>query len=204
MYEIFSRGLLGSNTYVLFDEPSREAMIIDCGNPVRNISAFCTEKSLEVRYILLTHSHCDHADYLPEYREAFPSAAVLCHEREVVLMNDPEANVSAYLAEPRRYGYPDRTVKEGDLLTLGGTPCRILSTPGHTPGSICLYLEEEGIVFSGDTLFAGSYGRCDFKYGSEADMLASLRRLYALPPSTVFLPGHGGSTTAAREAEWSY
>ena len=94
---------------------------------------------------------------------------------------------------------PNRTVKGGDVLTLGATAYDVISTPGHTPGSICLYSAAERVVFTGDTLFACGYGRTDFKYGSDVEMIASLRRLSKLPADVTVLSGHGGATTIGDE-----
>ena len=199
MYKTYSSGLLSSNTYVVCDDGSHTAMIVDCGNPVRNIRQFCEDGGLNVKYIVLTHSHYDHANFLPEYKEAFPSAEVVCHEREVALMNDSEANVSLYFGTPTSYGYPDKTVREGDVLTLGDSEYRVLSTPGHTPGSICLYNKDEKLMLTGDTLFEHGWGRCDFKYGSEADMYSSLKRLLSMDADITFLAGHGGESKIGRE-----
>ena len=191
MYKIFSQGLLGSNTVVVWDGITNEAMIVDCGNPVRNILAFADMNALCVRYIVLTHAHFDHAEYLSEYIKAFPSARVVAHEREIAVMSDPVSNVSAYFSTPRTYGVPDIAVREGDAITLGNMKFTVLSTPGHTPGSICLYCREEKLLLTGDTLFEGGRGRTDFKLGSEDDMRASLRRLLAMDDDIIFVSGHG-------------
>lgn len=191
MYKIFSRGLLDSNTVVLWDGETCEAMIVDCGNPVRDILLFLEENALRVRYIVLTHAHFDHAEYLSEYRRALPSARVVAHEREITVMSDPVSNVSAYFSTPRTYGVPDIAVKEGDVLPLGNIEFSVLSTPGHTPGSICLFCKTERLLLTGDTLFEGRRGRTDFKLGSEVDMQASLRRLLAMDADIMFIAGHG-------------
>ena len=191
MYKIFSQGLLGSNTVVVWDGITNEAMIVDCGNPVRNILAFADMNALCVRYIVLTHAHFDHAEYLSEYIKAFPLARVVAHEREIAVMSDPVSNVSAYFSTPRTYGVPDIAVREGDAITLGNMKFTVLFTPGHTPGSICLYCREEKLLLTGDTLFEGGRGRTDFKLGSEDDMRASLRRLLAMDDDIIFVSGHG-------------
>ena len=109
-------------------------------------------------------------------------------------------------AEEPNYRRGNRTgtlipVQEGDVLDLGGRRLEIIHLPGHTPGSVCLHFEGEGLLLTGDTLFAGSCGRTDFPGGSMKEMSASLKRLAALPPSTKVVPGHGSSTTIARELE---
>ena len=192
MYKAFPYGLLGSNTYVVFDEKSLEGMIVDTGNEVVRVAAFVDKMGITVKYIVQTHAHFDHAEFLDEYRSKYPDAAVVAHKREVTLLTDPEANLSSFVTKPKSYGVPDLEVGEGDVLTLGESSYRVLSTPGHTPGSICLYNEKEKLMITGDTLFEGGRGRCDFKFGSEADMSRSLKRLLDMDPEIEFLPGHGG------------
>ena len=191
MYKIFSQGLLGSNTVVVWDSETGEAMIVDCGNPVHSIFSFTHEHSFTVKYVVLTHAHFDHAEYIDQYRAAFPDAKIVAHEREIAVMSDPVSNVSAYFSTPRTYGYPDMTLREGDSIALGSMKFTVLSTPGHTPGSICLFCKEEKLLLTGDTLFAGGRGRTDFKLGCEDDMHASLRRLLALDAEITFIAGHG-------------
>ena len=199
MYKTFSRGLLGSNSHLVYDEKSREAMIVDLGNPPSEILAAVRELSLNVKYLVLTHAHFDHADYIEKYKLTFPEARVVAHESEVAVMTDFEANVSLYFGTPKNYGYPDKAVKEGDIIALGSAEYRVLHTPGHTPGSICLYSREQRLMLTGDTLFEAGRGRCDLKYGSENDMARSLKRLLAMDGDIVFLPGHGGASTIGRE-----
>ena len=198
MYKCFSSGLLGSNTYVVFGE-GNECMIVDVGNPVAEILKFIREKGLSVGYIVLTHAHYDHADYLSEYKTAFPDAILVAHESEVKVMTDCEANVSMYFGMPKSYGYPDKTVRDGDVISVCGTEYRVLHTPGHTPGSICLYSAADKLMLTGDTLFQCGRGRCDFKYGSEVDMAASLRRLFEMDSDITFLSGHGMPSTLGEE-----
>ncbi len=199
MYKCFSSGLLGSNTYVLWDSDSCEGAIIDLGNPSGRVVDFCHEAGIAIKYLILTHAHYDHAEYLAEYRRAFPTATLVAHKSEVSVMTDAEANVSIFFGRYSNYGAPDMTVSDGDILKLGESEYRVISTPGHTPGSICLYNEKEKLVFTGDTLFMAGRGRCDFKGGSEEELFASLKRLRRLPPDTVVLSGHGVATTIGDE-----
>ena len=189
MIKIFSCGLLGSNTYLYYN--GGEGMIVDCGNPPEAIESFAKENDITVKYVVLSHAHYDHADYVDKYKSAFPLAQIICHEDELCVIGDPEANVSLYFGTPKIYQKPNRTVKEGDTLTIGVATFTVLSTPGHTPGSICLLCENEGIMFTGDTLFHYGRGRCDFRYGNEYDMAASLKRLLALDGEITFYSGHG-------------
>ena len=199
MYKTFPRGLLGSNTYLVYDEKSLEGAIIDCGNPPREPLAKASELGVNIKYIILTHGHYDHAEFVEEYARLLPEARVVAHEAENAVLSDSVANVSQFFGTPRRYMCPDIAVKGGDILTLGTTEYDVISTPGHTPGSICLYSATERVIFTGDTLFCCGYGRTDFKYGSDVELIASLRRLSKLPADVTVLSGHGGPTTIGDE-----
>ena len=189
MIKAFKSGLLGSNTYLYYN--NGEGMIIDCGNPPEPIAKYAIDEGIWVKYVVLTHAHYDHADYIDKYKTAFPEARTVCHEDEICVMKDPEANVSIYFGTPRIYTAPDMTVKEGGKILVGDAEFTVFSTPGHTPGSICLLCESEGIMFTGDTLFHYGRGRCDFKYGNEYDMKRSLERLLSLDGEITFYSGHG-------------
>ena len=192
MYKSFPYGLLGSNTYVVFDEVSLEGMIVDTGNEIFRVTPFIEKMGIKIKYIVQTHAHFDHAEFLDVYRARYPEALVVAHEREIALLTDPEANLTAFVTKPKCYDTPDLAVDEGDELTLGESVYKVLSTPGHTPGSICLYNKAERLMLTGDTLFECGRGRCDLKFGSELDMAHSLKRLLAMDGDIEFLPGHGG------------
>ena len=191
MYKTFSGGLLGSNTHVVWDKESLECMIVDCGNPTREISKFVREKELAVKYVILTHSHFDHAHYVADYAAEFPSAEVCAHRDEIKLLSDAEANVSMYFGTPEFYPVPSRIFDTGEVISLGKLDFTVISTPGHTPGSICLYSKACRLMLTGDTLFMCGRGRCDFKYGDEAEMARSLKRLLSMDADILFLSGHG-------------
>ena len=199
MYKIFSRGLLGSNTYLVWDGESLEGMIVDCGNSPSEPLATARELGIKIKYIVLTHGHYDHAEFVEEYARLLPGAEVIAHEAENAVLSDSLANVSQFFGTPRRYMLPNRTVKGGDKLTLGATEYEVISTPGHTPGSICVYSHKERLIFTGDTLFCRGYGRTDFKYGSDVELIASLRRLSRLDGDITVLSGHGMATTIGEE-----
>jgi glyoxylase-like metal-dependent hydrolase (beta-lactamase superfamily II) len=124
----------------------------------------------------------------------------VCHEEESKVLTDPEANVSYLFGDTNAYEDCAVKVKEGDNIVLSGIDDNgnetdmkftVMHTPGHTPGCICLYNEEEKLMLTGDTLFAGGYGRTDFKYGSGAELMRSLRRLLSMEDEIVFYSGHG-------------
>lgn len=190
-----STGLLGSNVYVYRDDDTDKAMIVDCGAPLTDVADVIVSNYLDVEYIVLTHGHYDHADYVGEYVRSFPSAKVVCHKAELDVLTDPYANVSALLNDSKAYEQDFLTLADQDEITVGNTVFKIIHSPGHTPGSICLYCEKEKILFTGDVLFNGGIGRTDFKYGSFSDMRLSLQRLLSLPDSVIFYPGHNSPST---------
>ena len=186
----FEDGLLGSNTFLVWDQVSKEGMVVDCGNPPEQIKSFAIENGIKVVWIVLTHGHCDHAKYADEYKTAFPEATLAAHAAENAVLTDPEANVTVYFGGAEAYKPAEESLNDGDTLRLGEGELTVISTPGHTPGSICLYSSEDGIMFTGDTLFANGYGRTDFKYGSFQELRESLKRLWRMG-GTVCYPGHG-------------
>lgn len=191
MIKTFSDGLLGSNTHLFYDENSDEGMIIDCGNDPKEVNLFCMQKGIKVKYVVLSHGHYDHAHYFAEYKNTFKSAITVCHKDEVPVLTNGMANVSMLFGASETYPKPDKTVTEGDELTVGEYVFKVLHTPGHTPGGICLYCEKEKLMFTGDTLFYGGVGRTDFMYGDYDAMLCSLQRLIEMDGDIEFYSGHG-------------
>jgi glyoxylase-like metal-dependent hydrolase (beta-lactamase superfamily II) len=191
MIKKFDNGLLSSNVYLVYSK--NQGMIVDCGALVDPVSKFAKENNIEVKYIVLTHGHYDHVNYIGDYARAFDGATVICHEDEVATLCDSEANVSVLFGAECVYNHDYTTVREGDTLSVGTLNFKIMHTPGHTPGGICLYEEKVGVLFTGDTLFHQGYGRTDFKGGDWHLLVKSLKRLLALDGETRFFSGHGDS-----------
>lgn len=186
------------NCYLVADTAAREAIIIDAPQQVaETLGAWTEELGVQVTAIVCTHGHWDHSMGLPELLTAF-AAPVACHTDDADLLEHP---TFAPFSLPFQLTpvTPDRLLEEDDLIEVGTHSFTVLNTPGHTPGCICLYSEADNILFSGDTLFAGTYGRTDFPGGSVEQMVQSLTRLRALPGDTTVYPGHGPATTIARE-----
>ena len=192
MIKTFNTGLLGSNVHIFYDESTKEAMIVDCGVPLPHVHSFVKDTELKIKYIVLTHGHYDHVHFIGDYANEFPNADIICHKNELKVLHDSEANVSELVGEPTVYDQKLVTVSEGDTVTVGSYVFKILNTPGHTPGCICLYCEKEKLMFTGDVLFDGAIGRTDFKYGSMTDMRASLLRLLSMDGEISFYSGHYG------------
>ena len=194
-YKKFCFGNMFSNTYLVWDEDSREAMIVDCGNPADRLEDEVRALGLRVKFVVLTHAHYDHVLYLDEYRSAFSDASILIGRLDLPLLRDPEGNVSYLFGDSRAFAGADGELSEGDTLSLGECIITVLHTPGHTPGCICLYSRESELMLTGDTIFAGGgIGRTDFKYGDFETLMASLKRIRSMNPSVTILPGHGGAS----------
>lgn len=187
----FPNGLLSSNAYVVWDK--NECMIVDLGVKVKYLEEFIKDKGLTVKYLVLTHGHYDHANYIGEYIEAFPNANVICHTDEYKVLTDKIANVSYLVGEPCTYNYDYTFVNNGDTLTIGDSKLKVLNFPGHTPGCICLLDEQSKIMLTGDVIFAHGYGRTDFLYGDSSLMRASLLQIAKMDEEITIYPGHGES-----------
>ena len=196
----FCYGNMFSNTYLLWDEESREALIVDCGNEAEPILRYTQESGLTVKWVVLTHAHYDHVLYMDEYRIAFPEAKLVIGAGDAPLLSDIEGNVSYLFGDSRVFGCADKKLFDGDVIRLGASELVVISTPGHTPGCICLYSREDKLMITGDTLFGGGgIGRTDFKCGSIEILRESLKRLLSMDGEITILPGHGGASKIAYE-----
>ena len=201
----FSEGLLDSNEYLVWNESSGRAAIIDCGNYTQETERFVKENCLTVDYIILTHGHYDHAEFTEDHKIAFPTAKLMCHAEEVAVLRDPMANLSAYFGDAVAYPDPDIKLRNGDNVVIRGNSTendivfRVIDAPGHTPGSFCLLCDKEQIMFTGDVLFRRGRGRTDFKYGDELTMQKTLRSVLSLPAEITFYSGHGAPSKIGDE-----
>jgi glyoxylase-like metal-dependent hydrolase (beta-lactamase superfamily II) len=192
---------LETNCYLVADVAAGEAIIVDAPKAVaEQVTRFCAALGVTARVIVCTHGHFDHTLGLPELMQA-TGAAVACHPLDAPMLEHPSF-APFNLPFPLTPVSPARLVNEGDDITVGSHRLRVLHTPGHTPGGICLYDAEDGVLFSGDTLFAGTCGRIDLPGGDLGQMMSSLHRLLTLPPATRVYPGHGPDTTIGRESHW--
>lgn len=191
-------GPLMANCYLVQEVPQGPALVVDPGGDTPAILRALEEvQTPEVVAIVCTHGHWDHVAAAPDLARKTGAPLVL-HEEEVPLFLT--GGGASWFGLPRtKFPQPDRLVREGDTLTLGGLAFQVLHTPGHSPGSICLYHEEEGVLLDGDVLFREGIGRSDLPGGSPAVLKASLERLLALPEATRVLPGHGPETTIGYE-----
>ena len=177
-----------TNCYILHNDGSSDCVVLDPGYEPEIILSFLSEKKLNLTAIALTHCHFDHVGAVKEL-----AAQTDCR----VYLNEKDLALPPMLTNGPLY-YTD-TYKDGDTVTLAGIPFRVLETPGHTPGSVCLMTGAH--LFSGDTLFAGSCGRTDLPGGDSRAMRDSLRKLATLEGDYDIYPGHGSATTLAREKQ---
>jgi hydroxyacylglutathione hydrolase len=189
-------GPLATNCYIVGDDSSRKGVIIDPGADEKRIIKRADELSLDIKLILLTHGHIDHTGALKKLKNAIGV--------EVAVHAD-DADLAGYRSSGSIFGLfypspppPDRLLKDNEILDIGGMHFRVLHTPGHTPGGICLLVN--GALFSGDTLFKFGIGRSDLPGGNHSRLLESIRsRLLVLDDAVVVYPGHGENTTIANE-----
>jgi hydroxyacylglutathione hydrolase len=196
--QAFVSDLLGAIAYLIADERAKEAVVVDAPHAItEELIATAQRYGLYLRYIINTHGHFDHvADNVA--LKAASGAQIAAHPGDADRLANPQS-VLFQLPFEIPPSQIDHLLQEGSAITIGDITLRILHTPGHTPGSICVYDEPHAMLWTGDTLFAGTYGRTDLHGGDEAQMFASLTRLAALPPDTRVFPGHGDDTTIGAE-----
>jgi hydroxyacylglutathione hydrolase len=189
-------GPLGVNCFVIADEKTKKAAVVDPGDEPDMIMEIIKKNGFIVEYIICTHGHFDHVGAVSDIKKE-TGANVLIHKEELVIYN-------AALDMAAFWGYnidplpePDIFVKDEDIIDIGDLQFKVLHTPGHSPGGICLY--GNNILITGDTLFEGSVGRTDFYGGDIEKLKQSFKRLMTLPDDTRVLPGHGPETTIGRE-----
>jgi hydroxyacylglutathione hydrolase len=202
IHEILPVGPLQCNCSILGDETSLEAIVVDPGDDIPRIMALIATHNLTVKQIVITHAHIDHIAGAHRLKQ-LTGAPILCNQNDLsqIKMMDDQAK---WLGIPTpTVSTPDDTLDDGKLIAIGKSLTgSILHTPGHTEGSVCLYLPAQTLLLAGDTLFAGSVGRTDLPGGDTRKLLASIKeRLLTLPDDTIVIPGHGPSTTIGLERD---
>jgi len=192
-------GSFGVNCYLFWDEDSLDAVIIDPGDEKDTIIAEIDKHSLTPKAILLTHGHSDHIAAVEAVKKEYDIPLYVGKGEEGLLAN-PSANMSSFFDKPIVVPLPEFLVTDEQLLSIGTLTLKVLSTPGHSPGGVCYYDEPGGVLFTGDTLFAGSIGRTDFPGCSTGLLLDSIKhKILILPDSVICFPGHGPHTNVATE-----
>lgn len=192
-------GPLATNVHLLADERSREAIAIDTAIPsLAWISEELEARGWTLKLIVSTHGHWDHVGDNAAVAE-HTGASIAVHPADRQRLTKPEPLWAPFEIPP---SVPAVELAEGGVIRFGELRLEVLHTPGHTEGSVCLLVRDEGILFSGDTLFAGGWGRVDLPGGSPEAMADSIARCAGLDDSTRILPGHGAATTIRRERPW--
>nr|WP_317359331.1 MBL fold metallo-hydrolase [uncultured Tyzzerella sp.] len=191
-------GMMMQNCYFAIEEDTNKAIIIDPGADADKLISVIEKEKLNLKYIVLTHGHFDHIGACEQIKTKYNTPIVIC-EGEEILIENSENNLS-HMIDAKIEIKADIVLKDNDIFKFGDNlSFKVLKTPGHTPGGMCLYFEKENILFSGDTLFYGSIGRTDFPYGNSAQLIKSINRLKELPEETVVYSGHGNKTTIGTE-----
>lgn len=199
VHEVFAVGLLGCNCSVLGDEGTREAVVVDPGADIAKIVAVVEQHGLRVMQILITHAHIDHIAGALELQR-LTGAPVLYNQRDLPLVAMMETQAGWLGVETPEVAPPDASLEHLQTVGTATLPLTVLHTPGHTPGSICLYQPGAALLLAGDTLFAGSIGRTDLPGGDTRTLLRSIaENLLVLPEETRVVPGHGAATTVGQE-----
>lgn len=190
-------GIYQANCYVIWDGKTKKSAIIDPGGDFQSLNSFIQKNNLNVEFIILTHGHADHIGAVIDAKEQY-NAKVLIHNEDYEMLKNKNINHSDKMGYGIIEVEADKKLEENHEIKIGSTILSIIHTPGHTRGSICI--RTENVLFSGDTLFAGSIGRTDLEGGSFEDIIKSIKeKIITLPDDTQIYPGHGSSTTVIIE-----
>lgn len=187
----FPVGDIQANCYVIIDESSKKAVMIDPGDNASYLKLKIDELGVNVETILLTHAHFDHVGAVKDLKDAYDCKVYLTKEEEKFIISD---SAGLFGKLPKIYDF----IQDGDIVSIGDLKIKAISTPGHTKGGICYLVEDK--VFTGDTLFQGSVGRSDFPGGNFDELISSIEtKLMVLDGNTEVYPGHGFKSTIAYE-----
>ncbi len=197
IFKRFVVGALEVNCYVIADEETKEGIIIDPGDNVDEIYNYISKNGIIIKYIINTHCHFDHCGGNKKMKN-LTNAELLIHEMEKPVLERMDTSAQIWGFYVDKSPEPDRYLKDGDILKVGNMNIEVIHTPGHSPGGICLKINNK--VITGDTLFAGGIGRTDFPGGDYDTLMKSIReKLFTLPEDTEIYPGHGPSSTIRNE-----
>lgn len=197
--EKFVLGAVRTNTYIAYDEDTKEAVIVDPADKASYIKTQVEDRKLKVKAILLTHGHFDHIMAVKYLRDEL-KVPVIAHSSEKQILNSDQANLSSVVGGNGISIDADNYVEDNEVLECIGQKIKVIHTPGHTVGSVCYFFEDELVLFSGDTLFRESMGRTDFPTGNISSMQHSLKEVLAkLDDKVTVYPGHEGETTIGYE-----
>ena len=199
IHEILPVGLLECNCSVFGDETSREGLVVDPGDQIDDVLEIIERHGLHLKAIIITHAHIDHIGGAQKLKQA-TGAPVYMNLNDMELQKGLDRQAAWLGVEPPEPVAIDAPARDGDRLLIGATELLVLHTPGHTQGSISLWIPAEEKLVAGDTLFRDSIGRTDLPGGDGRQILRSIHdKLLPLPEQTVVIPGHGAKTTIGRE-----
>ena len=188
-----------TNCYIIFDEKSKETMVIDPAGDVDKIQEMINILGGKLKYIYITHCHGDHIVGVSELKEKC-GGKILIHRDDAEGLDNAEINLTPYILEKKIELEADSRIDDGDLIHLGNLEFKIIHTPGHTKGGSCVYCEKEKCLFSGDTIFSGTWGRTDLPTSSREEIMQSItEKILKLPDETIIYPGHGKPTKIGEE-----
>ncbi len=187
------------NTYFYYNEKTLEGVIIDPGGDFTRLIRFIDENELDIKSILLTHGHFDHILAAEQLQKEL-SIPIVAHKDEFPVLTDGRINMSSQMSKKTVYISPDVFVTDNDIIGIGQDKLIVIHTPGHTPGGVCYYSQNDKVLFTGDTLFYESVGRTDFAMGSTKMLYESIeKKLLTLPADVSIYPGHGPASSIGHE-----
>lgn len=190
---------LKTNSYIICDEETKEAMVIDPGGEPERIAEVLDILDANLKYIFLTHCHADHIGGIPELKKLKGGKILVSRDDSEGLYKE-EINLAYIINMEMPELEADSRLDDNDLIHIGNIEFKVISTPGHTKGGLCLYSEKNGMVFTGDTLFSGTWGRTDLPTGNFVEIITSITdKLMSLPDDTIVYPGHGKITMVQDE-----
>ena len=201
IHDVFAVGILQCNCSILGDELSREAIVVDPGANIGTIMARLAKHGLTAKQIVVTHAHIDHIAGASELKR-LTGAPILYNPADLPLVAMMDVQAGWIGVATPEVSAPDQALEHGTVFGVDGVSGAVLHTPGHTPGSICLYFSDQALLLAGDTLFAGSIGRTDLPGGNAGLLLRSIHsHLLPLPEKSRVIPGHGPETTIGHELQ---
>ena len=199
----YPNGIFGATTYLVYEEKSLEGAIIDCTSSIDEIEKEIKKRNIKLKYILITHGHFDHVYCIAKMKEKFPSVPVMIHKDDMDLLNQIPIQCSMAGIKEIKVPCIDGLLDENSKnLTLGNKEIKIIHTKGHSKGGVCYLIDN--ILFSGDTLFKGSIGRCDLFGGDYKEIENSIKnKLFTLDENITVYPGHGDKTSIKYEKKYN-